>query len=196
MGGDQRLHESACGQALSGLAVEYRILEIYSRDAGQRAAKISFNVGQGTPGHRLPQRRDILFNAVPARAHHAAVKDENGQPTMASFMIRDRLNRSTRCPPKRLAPDFFFQPQIYRADGETVHLPAGYYTVESTGGPGVLPRTTRIRRRCRRPARVLVPAGALDRSCEVRLVFRRPPRPRRRLLALHEPDRRRAARRT
>jgi hypothetical protein len=33
---------------LSGLALEYAILEVYSRDAGQRSAKISFNVGQGS----------------------------------------------------------------------------------------------------------------------------------------------------
>src|SRR5208283_3010395 len=33
---------------LSGLVVEYRILSIYSHDSGQRAAKLSFNVGQGT----------------------------------------------------------------------------------------------------------------------------------------------------
>ncbi|MBC8002279.1 MAG: hypothetical protein H7X97_06795, partial [Opitutaceae bacterium] len=33
---------------LSGLAVEYRIVQLYSRDTGRREAKISFNVGQGT----------------------------------------------------------------------------------------------------------------------------------------------------
>ena len=33
---------------LSGLGVEYQILQVYSRDAGQRSAKISFNVGQGS----------------------------------------------------------------------------------------------------------------------------------------------------
>ena len=33
---------------LSGLEVEYQILEIYSRDAGERSANIGFNVGQGS----------------------------------------------------------------------------------------------------------------------------------------------------
>src|SRR5437764_9044144 len=33
---------------LSGLGLEYAILEVYSRDAGQRSAKISFNVCQGS----------------------------------------------------------------------------------------------------------------------------------------------------
>ena len=43
-------------------------------------------------------------------------------------------------PSRRLAttdpyPDFFFQPQIYRNDGETVELTAGHYQVEFTRGP-------------------------------------------------------------
>jgi hypothetical protein len=33
-------------KSLSGLPVEYQILEVFSRDAGQRSADISFNVGQ------------------------------------------------------------------------------------------------------------------------------------------------------
>lgn len=54
---------------------------------------------------------------------------------MASFVVRDRLNRLYPNPAKRLAPDFFFQPQIYRADGESISLPEGYYTITYTGGP-------------------------------------------------------------
>ena len=42
---------------LSGLSLEYRIVQIYSRDAGKREARISFNVGQGTPGPGFSQRR-------------------------------------------------------------------------------------------------------------------------------------------
>ncbi|HKZ38388.1 MAG TPA: hypothetical protein VJ184_12100, partial [Chryseolinea sp.] len=33
---------------LSGLKLEYAVLQIYSKDAGQREAEIGFNVGQGT----------------------------------------------------------------------------------------------------------------------------------------------------
>src|SRR5262249_35264703 len=36
---------------------------------------------------------------------------------------------------KRLAPDLFFQPQIYRGDGESVRLPPGVYDVEYSRGP-------------------------------------------------------------
>ncbi|HTB10196.1 MAG TPA: CehA/McbA family metallohydrolase [Bryobacteraceae bacterium] len=129
---------------LSGLAVEYQILQIYSRDAGERTAKISFNVGQGSQDIGFRNDVEILFNAGRTRQITLHVKDENGVPGMASFIIRDRLNRLYPLPSKRLAPDFFFQPQIYRADGETVRLPAGYYTIEYRGGPESLPHTREV----------------------------------------------------
>jgi hypothetical protein len=126
---------------LSGLALEYQILEVYSRDRGQRSAKISFNVGQGSQDIGFRNDVIILFNALPSRPITLRIKDEKGQPAMASFIIRDRLNRLYPAPSKRLAPDFFFQPQIYRFDGESVRLPAGYYTAEVTGGPEYLRHT-------------------------------------------------------
>lgn len=120
---------------LSGLAVEYQILEIYSRDAGQRSADISFNVGQGTQDIGFRNDMLVLFHADAARQIKLHVLDENGKPSIASLTIRDRWNRLYPNPSKRLAPDFFFQPQIYRADGESIELPPGYYTVVATGGP-------------------------------------------------------------
>src|ERR1051326_3105932 len=33
---------------LSGLSLEYRIIQLYSRDTGKREGKVAFNVGQGT----------------------------------------------------------------------------------------------------------------------------------------------------
>src|SRR5207244_11088769 len=86
----------------------------------------------------------VLFNALPARHLTLHVKDEKGRPTMASFIIKDRLQRIYPLPAKRLAPDFFFQPQVYRADGESVQLPNGYYTFEYTGGPEYLTRTREL----------------------------------------------------
>jgi hypothetical protein len=126
---------------LSGLGLEYAVLEVYSRDRGQRSAKIAINVGQGSQDIGFRNDVSIVFNALPARTITLRVKDEKGQPAMASFIIRDRLNRLYPNPAKRLAPDFFFQPQIYRADGETVQLPAGYYTVQYGGGPEYLPHS-------------------------------------------------------
>jgi hypothetical protein len=129
---------------LSGLALEYAILEVYSRDAGQRSARISFNVGQGSQDIGFRNDVTVLFTALPARRITLRVKDEKGLPSMASFVIKDRLERIYPLPSKRLAPDFFFQPQIYRADGESVQLPNGYYTFEYSGGPEYLTRTREL----------------------------------------------------
>lgn len=42
---------------LSGLNLEYKIIQLYSRDVGKREAKVSFNVGQGSQDiGRLSQR--------------------------------------------------------------------------------------------------------------------------------------------
>ena len=38
-------------------------------------------------------------------------------------------------PGKRLAPDFDFQPQVYRSDGDVMRLSQGAYTVDVTRGP-------------------------------------------------------------
>jgi hypothetical protein len=125
---------------LSGLAIEYQILAIYSRDAGQRSAVISFNVGQGSQEIGFRNDMTVLFTARPAHPITFRVRDESGQPAMASFIIRDKLNRLYPNPAKRLAPDFFFQPQVYRADGEALRLPDGQYTITYTGGPEYLTR--------------------------------------------------------
>jgi hypothetical protein len=119
---------------LSGLAVEYAILEIYSRDAGQRSAQIGFNVGQGTQDIGFRNYVRILFTTAPARIVKLHVKDFDGAPTMASFLIRDKWGRIYPNQAKRLAPDFFFEPQVYRGDGETIRLPKGTYEITCTGG--------------------------------------------------------------
>ncbi|HEY2946237.1 MAG TPA: CehA/McbA family metallohydrolase [Vicinamibacteria bacterium] len=120
---------------LSGLVLEYRIIEIYSRDRGQRSARVSFNVGQGTQDIGFRNDVVVVFNALPARPVTLRVRDENGDPGMAAFVIRDAMGRLYSAPSKRLAPDLPFQSQIYRGDGETVLLPDGTYTVSWSAGP-------------------------------------------------------------
>ncbi|AMV39354.1 CehA/McbA family metallohydrolase [Planctomyces sp. SH-PL62] len=122
-------------RTLSGLPVEYRVLQIASRDAGRREAKLTFNVGQGSQDLGFRSDVDILFTCEPAVTVTLDVRDESDRPTTASFIFRDRLGRVYPSPSRRLAPDFFFHPQIYRADGETVSLPAGEFQVEYTRGP-------------------------------------------------------------
>jgi hypothetical protein len=45
----------------------------------------------------------------------------------------------------RLAPDLFFQAQVYRADGETMRLPDGEYRIEATRGPEYLVTTLGVK---------------------------------------------------
>ena len=137
--------KSPMSERLSGLPLEYSIIEIYSRDAGQRSAKLSFNVGQGTQDIGFRNEATILFNALPARKLRLGVVDENGYSTVASFTIRDNLGRLYPNPSKRLAPDFFFQPQVYRANGESLALPAGSYSVTCSLGPEYLAQTKQIK---------------------------------------------------
>jgi len=121
--------------ALSGLPLEYRIISLYSRDSGKREAKLSFNVGQGTQDLGFRSDADVLFSARPAREIRLRVKDENGEPSIAAFVFRDKRGHVYPAQSKRLAPDFAFQPQVYRNDGETIRLPDGDYVVEVTRGP-------------------------------------------------------------
>jgi hypothetical protein len=129
---------------LSGLPLEYRILTIYSRDRGQRSAAIGFNVGQGTQDIGFRNEMTVVFNALPAQTLRLEVRDENGAPTVAAFTIRDGLGRLYPNPAKRLAPDLFFQPQVYRENGATVLVPAGSYTVTASMGPEYQPQTKKI----------------------------------------------------
>jgi hypothetical protein len=131
-------------QQLSGLGLEYRVIELYSRDAGSREARLSFNVGQGTQDLGYRSEADILFQCAPAAALKLKVLDENDAPVMAMFLIRDQLGRVFPSQAKRLAPDFAFHPQIYRGDGETIKLPPGAYTVEYGRGPEYLSKTEKV----------------------------------------------------
>ncbi len=132
-------------ERLSGLGLEYQVLQAYSHDRGQRSAKISFHVGQGSQDIGFRNEVLVLFNIQPSHAITLRVKDENGNPTIASFIIKDRAGRLYPNLSKRLAPDFPFQPQVYRADSETVRLPAGDYTMEYSAGPEYFTRTKELR---------------------------------------------------
>lgn len=124
---------------LSGLAIEYRVISLYSRDAGKREAKLTFDVGQGTQDLGFRNEVDILFTAAPSIELKLDVLDETGQPTTAGFTIRDAGGRVYPSQAKRLAPDFAFHPQVYRHSGESVKLPPGLYDVLVTRGPEYYP---------------------------------------------------------
>ena len=168
---------------LSGLELEYAVVQIYSKDAGKREAELGFNIGQGTRDIGFRSSINVLFTVLPSVKVKLNVLDDDGSPTTASFTITDGieriLNQSATAskkenvdyrltiaqkefwrgsfpsseykvparltgiyplPSRRVAafdeyPDFFFQPQIYRADGEHVLLPPGKFNVTFTRGP-------------------------------------------------------------
>ncbi len=129
---------------LSGLGVEYFILQVYSRDAGQRSAVLAFNVGQGTQDLGFRNDIDVLFTSVPAHPVRLRVVDEHGEPATAAFLVKDHAERIYPTSSKRLAPDFYFQPQVYRADGESIDLPSGSFTLTVSRGPEYLPQSRRV----------------------------------------------------
>jgi hypothetical protein len=141
----QTFDKSPLKPALSGLGLEYRIVSLYSRDAGKREATLSFDVGQGTQDLGFRSDTPILFTAAPAREITLRVRDEHGAPTTASFIIRDAVQRVYPSTAKRLAPDFGFQPQIYRADGDKLRLPDGEYTIQFNRGPESIPEVRTVR---------------------------------------------------
>ena len=120
---------------LSGLELEYRILQLYCRDVGRREAQLGFHVGQGTQDLGFRNTVPILFTSVPAVEVSLGIIDFDGTPTTAALTFRDQRGRVYPNPARRLAPDFFFHEQIYRADGESVHLPPGEFTVVVQRGP-------------------------------------------------------------
>jgi hypothetical protein len=126
---------------LRGAKLGYRFLQLYSRDRGQRSAAISFVVETEKGAEKtFEAANDVAINFECARSTPVTflVKDHDGEPTIASFLIRDERGRVYPSQAKRLAPDFFFHPQVYRADGETVGLPPGTFSVEFTRGPEYL----------------------------------------------------------
>jgi len=189
---------------LSGVKLEYSVLQIYTKETGRREAKIGFHVGQGTQDIGFRSAVDILFDCQPTTKVVFRIKDYDGKVApMASLIITDGIERIvedqnrlninggttprgrplpkdyrlalasrqaweergeselTGSPAKRLVgiyplpsrrlaaldefPDFFFHPQVYRADGEHVFLPAGDYEITLTRGPEYLPQTQHIR---------------------------------------------------
>src|SRR5262249_34474737 len=104
---------------LSGLKVEYALALVSSTEAGKREATLKFDVGQGTEDLGFRGEVPVLFEVRPAVRVKLEVKDQDGKATTASFVFRDKTGRVYPSRAKRLAPDFFFQDQVYRADRDT-----------------------------------------------------------------------------
>ena len=120
---------------LSGLEVEYVIALVFSSEAGKREAVLAFDIGQGTQDLGFRAEVPVLFDVRPAVAVKLGVRDSDGAPTTARLTFSDARGHVFPPQARRLAPDFFFQKHIYRADGGTVLLPPGEITMEASRGP-------------------------------------------------------------
>jgi hypothetical protein len=120
---------------LSGLKVEYALALIYSAEAGEREATLSFDVGQGTQDLGFRAETPVLFDVRPGIPVKLSVTDIDGKPTVGRFTFKDKAGHVYPPQVKRLAPDFFFQQQIYREDGGSVLLPPGEFTMQFGRGP-------------------------------------------------------------
>jgi len=131
----EMFNQSPMTAKLSGLNVEYGVALIYCSEAGAREATIAFDVGEGTQDLEFRSEIPVLFSVRPVVPVKLNIHDANGQPTTARLEFRDEYGHVYPPQAKRLAPDFFFQPQIYRKDGDVVLLPPGEFSLESSRGP-------------------------------------------------------------
>jgi hypothetical protein len=124
---------------LSGVSIEYQVIQVFSRDAGRRMADFYLNVVPKNENESWKSgHRQLEFDCLPSRPVALSILDSDGRGCVASLTIKDKLSRIYPPQAMRLAPDMFFHEQVYRGHGETLRLPDGEYNVESKRGPEYL----------------------------------------------------------
>ena len=101
---------------------------------------LEYAPGTGTGWEEMP----LDWAVEPTTPVTFQVRDADGTPAMGCFIIRDAQGRIYPPQSKRVAPDFFFQSQIYRESGEVVHLPPGQYTFTCSHGPESVPEVRQV----------------------------------------------------
>ncbi len=129
---------------LSGMPSEYVIVLMYSSVSGPREATLEFSVGSGTQDLGFRAQLPIATKIPSALPVRLSIHDEAGQSAFARITVRDTQGRVFPPQPRRLAPDFFFQQQVYREDGESLTLPPGEFLVESSQGPETIPSVEKL----------------------------------------------------
>ena len=122
-------------ETLSGLEAEYVVAVASASEAGKREVSLLFDIGDDTKDLGFRHQLPLLLDIQPALPVRLKILDADGQPTMAKLEIRDKAGHVYPPQAKRLAPDFFFQPHVYRADGESIQLPAGEFNIKYSRGP-------------------------------------------------------------
>lgn len=133
--GGRWLHSPAIAP-LTGLEVNYAIMDMFCGEKGKRELTFSFDVGQGTQDLGFRAELPILFSSEATYpVTFEKVLDENGKHTMAGFVIRDEKGQVFPGQSSRTPPDFWFQSQVYRTSGSKIQLPNGRYSILVSRGP-------------------------------------------------------------
>lgn len=130
---------------LSGQVLEYAVIALRSSVVGQVATVLQFDVGQGSQD--VGFRSDLALTFAANAAHRISLKmldAETGEAITAALEIRDASGVIHPSQARRVAPDFRFHPQVYRANGETLRLPAGEYEVGLSRGPEYVAKTLHL----------------------------------------------------
>ena len=130
---------------LSGLELEYRIVLLYSRDRGRREAQIGATLGPGTEDIGFRNRTAVLFDVAPSRDVTLRVRDENGRPSMASFVVKDKARPRLSRRDRSASPRISFSRSRYI--GQTVRR-SGFRPATSLSRAGEAPNTFLKRERC------------------------------------------------
>jgi hypothetical protein len=134
-------------ESLSGLGVEYRLLQLFSRDRGSKVAYLMLAPGDAAMfawAAAVHTGFWSTFNCVPSADVFFDILDSDGEGCTASLTVKDDAGRLYPAPAQRIAPDFDFQPQVYRSSGESIRLPAGRYEISSWRGPEYIRRTQAV----------------------------------------------------
>jgi hypothetical protein len=76
---------------LSGLDLEYVVLQIYSSEGGAREAEITFSINNDHKELVAVSSIKVDFNILPPVRVNLSISDEDGSPAMASFIISDGI---------------------------------------------------------------------------------------------------------
>jgi hypothetical protein len=89
----QLYRQSPMTETLSGGVLDYSIVQLYTNATGPREVQLAFNAGPGTSDLGFRNEVPILFECTPSASLIFHVRDVDGSPTTASFIIRDRVDR-------------------------------------------------------------------------------------------------------
>lgn len=125
--------------ALIGEPVEYQLLQLYSQQGGTNSTTLVIGADALRGAFQFDCKGyNATFTSKPASVVSLQISDTDGRGNICSLLILDEASRLYPAPAHRIEPDVSYQPQIYRADGESIRLPPGRYSITASRGPEYL----------------------------------------------------------